>query len=226
MIIYGWSSKSLKQAPLENYECDYCGEKRSVLVIFARYVHIFWIPLFPFKKSAIIVCTTCKKEIEDKSIDLGSGITVGQLKSKVPMPIYLFTGLAFILVAIGFFTYTINTESKQKDNFIASPRIGDVYLIKSEQDTSKYNHFLIKVREIHGDSLWISQNSYRYNGYITKLDPNDGFFNMMYSVHKSIVKELDKKGELQKIFRDYTESTGFNREIDFQTDSLGVEESH
>jgi hypothetical protein len=221
MIVYGWNAKNIKQAPLETYECPQCQQKQSVLVIFAKYVHIFWIPVFPYKKSAVIVCNHCKKETEETAITLGPGVSVAQLKGAVPIPKYLFSGLALLLAAISYIVYLGWSEGKQEQAYLAAPEVGDVYLVKSTEETSQYNHLLFKIREIHGDSLYISYNSFGYNGMITQLDPKDGFYDIMYSVHKDFLKKFDASGELKKIFRDYSESAGFDREVEFQLDSLG-----
>ena len=220
MIIYGWNAKNIKQAPLENYECPQCQQKQSVLVIFAKYVHIFWIPVFPFKKSAVIVCNNCKKETEEKAISLGAGVSVAQLKSAVPIPKYLFSGLALLLVGISLLVYQGMEEDKQEQAYLAAPEVGDVYLVKSTEETSEYNHLLFKIREVHGDSLYISYSSFGYTGIISHLDPKDGFYDIMYAVHKDYLKKFDETGELKKVFRGYTESTGFNREVKFIPDSL------
>lgn len=223
MIVYGWNAKNIKQAPLENYECPQCQQKQSVLVIFAKYVHIFWIPVFPYKKTAVIVCNNCRKETEEKAIALGSGVSVGQLKNAVPIPKYLFSGLALIIAAISYIVYLGMEEGKQEQAYLAAPEIDDVYLIKSTEETSQYNHFLFKIREIQGDSLYISYSSFGYTGMITQLDPKDGFYDIMYSVHKDFLKKFDETGELKKIFRGYSASSGFDREVPFLPDSLGVE---
>lgn len=223
MIIYGWSTKTIKQAPLADHECPKCNQKQSVLVIVAKYAHIFWIPVFPFGKSASIVCTICKHQTEEKAISLGPNVSIKQLKSTVPIPKYLFIGLGLIIATIGYFIYDGVQEDKRKASYVQEPQIGDVYLIKDKEEPSQYNHYLMKVRNIDGDSLWVSYSSYSYNGVISQLDPNDGFYDIMYPIHKNGIKEIHDAGDLIKVMRDYSSSAGFDREIPFvQPDSLEV----
>ncbi len=221
MIVYGWNAKNIKQAPLENYECPNCQQKQSVIVIFAKYVHLFWIPVFPFKKTAVIVCTNCKYETEEKNILMGTKGAIQQLKSAVPIPKYLFSGLALILIAVAYFTYEGRQNREREKAYLSDPKAGDIYFLRREKDTSQYNHFIMKVRKVEGDSLWLSYSSFVYNGIVTKLDPRDGFYDIMFSMHKDDLQEFRTSGELKKVMRGYSASDGFDQEVEFhESDSI------
>ena len=222
MIVYGWNSRNLKQAPLQNYQCPNCQQSESHIVILAKYVHIFWIPVFPYKKSAIVFCTQCKHETHDENaIMLGSESAVKKLKATVPLPFYLFSGLALILLAIGYFTYAGTKDDKREQSYVEDPRKGDVYLIKNSEEPTTYNHYLLKVRDVVGDSLWVSSSTYNYNGIISQLDPEDGFYDIMYPIHKRVIEDFRKSSELKKVMRDYPASSGFNRDIEYhEADTL------
>jgi hypothetical protein len=222
MVIYGWNAKNIKQAPLENYECPHCQQKQSVMVIFAKYVHLFWIPVFPYQKTAVVVCTHCKHETEEKNITLGTKEAIQQLKAAVPIPKYLFAGLVLIVIGIGYAIYHGAQTREQEQAYLNNPQTGDIYIIKSKEEKGPFNHFLMKVRKVEGDSIWVSYSSFGYNGMITKLDPKDGFYNVMYAMHKDGMKEYSKSGELQKVLRDYSSADGFDQEVEFhEPDSVG-----
>ena len=224
MIVYGWNAKIIKQALLDNYECPSCQQKQSILVIAAKYVHIFWIPVFPFKKTALIICNHCKSETDEKAITLGTNETIKLLKAAVPIPKYLFSGLLLIIIGIGSLAYSEINESQQEQAYLSDPQVGDVYLIKDSEEPSVYNHYLMKIRDIAGDTLWVSYSSYGYNGIVSQLDPEDGFYNLMYSIHKNDINEFSESGALKKVIRDYLPSTGFDREIEYQLpDSLDIQ---
>lgn len=222
MIVYGWSAKNIKQAPLENYVCPNCQQKQSVIVIFAKYVHLFWIPVFPYKKTAVIVCTNCKYETEEKNILMGTQGAIQHLKSAVPIPKYLFSGLALILIAVAYFTYEGIQNGEKEKAYLNDPKAGDIYFLRREKETSQYNYFIMKVRKVEGDSLWLSYSSFVYNGIVTKLDPRDGFYDIMLSMHKDRLQEFRTSGELKKVMREYSASDGFNQEVEFhESDSTG-----
>lgn len=199
---------------MPDYECPHCQQKQSQLVIAAHYVHIFWIPVFPFKKTASIVCASCHYQQEEKAITAGTNVSVKQLKAAVPIPKILFVGLVLIVSGIGYLIYQNSENAKRTSSYIQSPRAGDVYMMKSKADTATYNHYLMKVREVSGDSLIVSFSSYYYNGRVTELDPKDGFYNVTYSIHKKSIGNFQETGELLEVMRDYSSSSGFDREVD------------
>lgn len=216
MIIYGWSAKNIRQAPLDHYDCPLCGHKQADLVVFVRYVHLFWIPVLPFGKSVVIICRQCRHETDEKSIAQTTGVEAKQLKASVPTPKYLFSGLGLIGLAISFIIYTGIESSRQLDAYIATPQVGDVYAIKSEEEESEFKYYFVKVRSIQGDSLWVSGSAYSYNQVVSRLEPGDGFYkNVSYSVHKASLLEIRKSGLLKKVIRYYTALDGFGRDIEY-----------
>ncbi|MEQ8812097.1 MAG: hypothetical protein RIE59_23720 [Imperialibacter sp.] len=195
-----------------------------MLAIFSKYVHIFWIPFFPYKKSASIVCTHCNLTTEEKELPADKKSIVSQLKSTVSIPKYHFTGLAIIVVAVAYFSFMDWQNEQQQQAYLESPLAGDVYILKDSEEVSQYNHYLMKVAEITNDSLWVSVSSFSYDGVIDALDVADGFYDIVFPVHKNDLNSGVGFGEIRKVFRDYSSSTGFDRVIEYvEPDSLGVE---
>jgi hypothetical protein len=216
MIIYGRNTKNIKQAPLENHECPNCKERNSHVAVFAHYGHIFWIPLFPYKKTIQIYCSHCQLATEESAMQAEMKEKMKQLKSSVGIPKYLFSGLVIIALAISYFAYSGHQQGNLEAEYIANPQVGDVYIIKTLTEKSEYNHYLMKVNSIANDSLIVSFSSYSYNGLVDKLDPADGFYNVTYVIHKDEIKNFDLSGELKKVMREYSSSAGFDRIIEFK----------
>lgn len=175
----------------------------------------FWVPLFAYKKSATIVCTHCRNAVEEKYLGKESKDALKLYKSAAKQPWYLFSGLILIGLFIGYLIVNDQVETSHRKALIGAPREGDVYLVKNTAEPSKYNHDFLKVRAIVGDSLWISPSSYSYRGIVTKLEPEDGFYSVMYAIHKSYLQELEEAGELKNVFRDYGTEAGFYRELQY-----------
>lgn len=222
MIIYGTNSKLLKQAPLENQVCDSCNQQQSELLIYSSYAHIFWIPLFPYKKRAILHCLHCQKATEEKQMSSDKKDIITALKSSVPTPKYLFSGLVVIALLVGYLTYAGGVKQKETADFFENPNIGDVYTLKDETEPTEYKYYLWKVVDVTEDSLFVSYSSFSYNGKVKNLDPEDGFFDVYYGLDRELVREMKTKKEIVDIVRDYSESTGFNRTIHYQLDSMSM----
>lgn len=216
MIIFGTNSKNLKQAPLEAYECPNCKTKNSVLAIIADYFHLFWIPVFPYKKTTYIVCQQCEFSQTESKLPPELKAKVKSLKSAVSLPKYMFSGSVLLVIAAAFIFYSVSEESKKELAYIANPQIGDVYVLKDFEEKTTYNHYLLKVIEIVDDSLHVTFNSYSYDGVVDRLDPKDGFYDVSYSMHKTELSDFKNSGKLKKVIRDYKPYAGFDKELEYQ----------
>ncbi|MDW3192440.1 MAG: hypothetical protein R8G66_08745 [Cytophagales bacterium] len=217
MIIYGWNTSNLKQAQLgESYECPDCHHRNSVLAVFASYVHIFWIPLFPYKKRAQIICMNCDRADEDKYMESEIKQKVRQLKKSVKTPWWMFSGAGIVIILITFSVVSGFLDGQEQAAMASSPEIGDVYVIHDQEETSEYNHYLMKVVSVAEDSLYVTVTSYSYNGVVDRLDPKDGFYNLSFGLHKDEIVRQDKSGELKQIYRGYSSIAGFDREVAYE----------
>lgn len=214
MIIYGWNTSNLKQAQLgDSYECPDCRHRDSVLAIFASYVHIFWIPLFPYKKRAQIICMNCDRAEEDKYMESDMKQKVRQLKKSVKTPWWMFSGVGIVLILFTFSFVSAFLDGQEQTSLASSPEVGDVYVIHDREETSEYNHYLMKVLSVAEDSLFVTVTSYSYNGVVDQLDPKDGFYDISFGIHKNEIIRQDETGELKRIYRDYSSIAGFDREV-------------
>lgn len=63
LIFYGKRKGLIGSYEAFMYECPYCEENNTTtLYVYSWYYHIFWIPLFPFDKEAMALCTECKSK--------------------------------------------------------------------------------------------------------------------------------------------------------------------
>jgi hypothetical protein len=219
MIVYGTNSKLLKQAPLENQDCSHCHEKDMQLLIYSSYVHIFWIPFFPYKKKAVLHCTHCQQVTEEKDISEEKKTLFKALKSSVSTPKYLFSGLAVLAILIVWLNYKSRESERNELDYLKDPKIGDVYKLVDETELTEYKYYLWKVVDVKPDSLYVSASSFTYNGVPDELEPEDGFYDIYYSINKDLISEMYDKKEVKEIIREYDESTGFNRLIPYLLDS-------
>lgn len=215
MIVVGWKSKTLRQAHLETYQCPNCEAKNSVIAIIADYFLLFWIPTFPYKKTAHIICLACNLAQPDTKLSSALKAKIKEVKASVKFPNYMFSGLLVVAAAIAFIYYidTLNTE--MEEGFIANPMIGDVYVLQDLEKRTSYNIYLLKVVDIVDDSLHVAFNSYSYHGVVRKLDSDDGFYDVWYAMHINELTYFAQTGKLKKVFRYYQPDTGFDRTLEY-----------
>jgi hypothetical protein len=67
MILFGIGSSNIGIFKIPDTTCDYCKQENTqLIIIFGNYFRIFWTPLFPTGRDAIVECTHCKYTIEKK----------------------------------------------------------------------------------------------------------------------------------------------------------------
>ena len=224
MIIYGWNSKLLKHAPLQNVPCESCKEETTQIGIQSHYVHIFWIPIFPYSKKASIVCTGCQHVTREKEMAPEFKAKVKTLKAAVPFPKYHFAGLGIIAALAIFFSFQSYDNDQKQQNYLQSPLSGDVYILKDDKEPSEYKFYLLKLLETETDSVFITYNSFGYTAIPKKLDPKDGFYNYTVKIAKSELTAMNESGALKKIERGYSTDKGFDRVVEY-VEEAPVEES-
>lgn len=215
MIIYGWRSKTLKQAPLKNIECENCKECASNLSVTSHYVHIFWIPIFPYAKKVAISCHQCGQVTKEKQMPPDFKAKIKDIKAASPTPKYLFSGLGILAIGVLFIvSLGYNTSQKQQD-YLNSPLEGDIYVMKDNEEASAYRYYLMKINGTEQDSLFVTYNAYSYNGIPEQLEPEDGFYDFSIKIAKSDLVEMNEKGEITKVIRDYGDQEGYNRIVEY-----------
>lgn len=215
MIVYGWNSKVLKESPFPGQKCISCGAEDTHVVVTGSYAHIFWIPLFPYKKSLTIVCGNCGLDSKPKQVSPEVTQFAKKLKSTVRFPLYMFAGSGIVALLIGIFAVIGFIDNQKIEGYLNEPHVNDIYYLYNEEETSEYKFYLWKVIDVKGDSIDVSPNTFHYNYHPTRLEPEDGFFNYYYTVHKSRIKTLFDEDMLRKVMRGFESGAGFEREIEF-----------
>lgn len=215
MIIYGWNTKTLKQSPFEGQECVSCQSKTTHIVVSASYAHIFWIPIFPYKKTLQIVCTSCGYAAKAREVsDEVSGVAK-TLKKSVRIPFYLYSGLILLFIGIAAIAYSGNATQDRYKEYIENPQADDIYTLYNKEEPTEYKYSLWKVVAVNGDSVNISPNAFQYNRHPEKLDEEDGFYDVYFTYHKAQVLSLFDSKEIKKVQRGIGFGTGYNREIPY-----------
>jgi len=226
MVIYGWSTKALDSAPLNENACTNCESTNTHMSMYAHYFHVFWIPIFPFKKKVTIQCGDCGHEVKQKNMDDQYKNVAVEMKKRKPFPKYMFSGLAIIFILIGVVMFWSDMNASKEREYLTNPMAGDVYVLKDDNEPTEFKFYLWKVRTVTADSVFVSQNSLGYNMMISSFLEGDGFYDLEFGFGKDTLLVLKDNNELRDVMRDYTDLSGFNKELSFMEllmDSLGTD---
>ncbi len=159
MIFFGTRSSSTKKDESKRYNCTHCSSTNTVKVAKNfSYLHIFWIPVFPYSSKIITECSHCKNVRFQKEIDK---TTVRNIKStlNVKIPFQYYTGL--ILIGL-FFTVLFSSVAfsiSQTNKGISTPEVGDIYKMKYTDDGVK-QYTIYRIRNVENDSITFEMSDY------------------------------------------------------------------
>ena len=66
MLIFGSRAVNLITLQSNNGICPSCGTVGSTVIgVYSKHVHIFWVPIFPIGKEGVSQCQHCKYTVND-----------------------------------------------------------------------------------------------------------------------------------------------------------------
>ena len=220
MLIYGWNTKIIKEGEAPNMQCNACDHEGQLVGISASYAHLFWIPFFPYKKSAVVVCPNCGQTTEAQHLPEELKRPINELKKSVSFPKYMFIGLALLIGLIGYGTFASMQSDNAKVEAIADPTIGDVYNTIDLNETSEYKYSYLKVTNLKGDSVEVIPTVTAYNMKSDELLEDDYFIRLPSMMHKDELMKMYEAGEIVELYRVYDASSGFTRESEMTEELL------
>lgn len=160
MLIYGNRATKTGHQSLFGVKCPNCQTRDSLeMYSFSRYVHLFWIPLFPYKKEAVTQCNHCKQVLHKKEFSSELQSKFEEMKGSIKTPYWQFAGLLLIGVLVAVGINDAAEDNKKDKDYLTSPKTGDIYQIRTEDG----NYTLYKVAEVKNDSVYVMVNQYQTN---------------------------------------------------------------
>jgi hypothetical protein len=203
MIVYGHRATKTGHQSLFGVKCGHCEAKDSLeMYTFSRYAHIFWIPLFPYKKEAVTQCNHCKEILSKKEFSSDLLAKYEEMKLNIKTPYWQFIGLAAIALLVTLGIYTGIQDDKRDKAFLNAPKPGDIYEIK----TKGGQYTLFKVAEVKKDSVYVMFNQFETNkksGLSSKeFIQEDSYVQDEYMpFSKSDLLKMKESGEIQGVKR-------------------------
>jgi hypothetical protein len=205
LVIHGRRTTRIKTYSDHQHCCTSCKNFDLKVAVFAQYRHIYFIPIFTVAgKTALITCNHCKTTFRSESLE-------DYYKEKTRYPFYLYTAtILFTALVVALVIGNVNTQ-KEKAEWVAHPKVGDVYLIRKDDDKGT-GYFFLRISEIKGEMVYLYHNNLIYNKYISRFNDNDYFVrNDELTYSKSELREMLDKAEINSVDRDYGTYEGFDR---------------
>ncbi len=152
MIFFGTRKKEVKSGRISNVVCGYCDENVSMnYVVETSYFHLYWIPIFPYKKRTYIDCPECDTLFESKHFSEPVKNKLQRENDLKPArnPIWMFSGLLILAVIIPLAFFQSSRADSKKGDYKDNPKVGDVYFLNSLP--SKYT--TMKIAAVEKDSV-------------------------------------------------------------------------
>jgi phage terminase large subunit GpA-like protein len=71
------------------------------IMVESHYYHVYWVPIMPYDKTALIICQNCGLKRNRMEISERWFSNYREIKSKFRHPWYAYSGIAIILFIIG-----------------------------------------------------------------------------------------------------------------------------
>lgn len=197
MIVYGRKSRLLK-AEFVHEKCPNCKTPFSVQMnVYQKYAHIFWIPFFPIGKTGISVCSNCRQVLKLNDMPELLRTDYDNLESTTKTPLWAFSGLGLIAVIAIAITINTNNDNKQRNQYVLSPKKGDIIEVKTDTVYGLY-----KLMDISKDSVLFVTSKYETNDEsdVTNIT-SKGFDTITYVMPRSKLVELNNSDKIIQIDR-------------------------
>ncbi len=201
MIFYGTRASRLKDGKISRVTCPNCSNETSMTYsVFGKYAHIYWIPLFPYKKITILECDHCKKtfEINQFAGEIGNKLQIEKERNPAKFKIWHFSGLLIIAGIIGLALYFGKQNEKEEKSYLENPQVGDKY----EYESSKGFYSIMKISKVTNDSIYFLLNEMETNkkSGINDIDKSSNY-NETDGYTKSEISNYYKEGKIYEINR-------------------------
>lgn len=156
MIIIGIGKKHLLTQPLDD-KCPKCDSSNSLTMeVSVDVFFIFIIPFCALAKRIFVKCSNC--DFNSNLYFLGQSFKdkYKQLKPSIQTPKHFYIGSILALLLIVFFTFRIIEKDKRTEEYIYTPKVGDIYEVKTE-----YNWYsLLTIVNVIDDSVFVCFHKY------------------------------------------------------------------
>ena len=163
MILWSTNETKLKSGKIGQDTCPICEDRTNFQYeISGTYLHIFWVPTIPLRKTKLLECDTCGEYLFLKEFPKHFR---EKFKTEVSSryPIWYYSGLVLSVLLIYVLSVLFTDRAALDQSHIDAPKVGDVYTIevdvpKEAHDYSRH-YTVMKVIKVTEDSVSVMLNS-------------------------------------------------------------------
>lgn len=201
IILYGWESDRIKCERIENAKCPHCQSQGSFIgYLNGRYFHIFYLPIFPYKKTTEFKCQNCGDTYEGKSLARLFPDEYFKFRRNAGFPLFHFAGIFLVAGITIWIIISQKMDSKREIKYLQNPKIGDVYVYETPNEA--YSTF--KIVGFNSDTLIFLQNEYeiKNSSQVREINKETYYSTEKYLIVKDTLTALYKEGKIKNILRD------------------------
>jgi hypothetical protein len=202
MIIYGTNGTHVRSETLPGYSCPNCTTPDTLrMQVFSRYIHVYWVPIFPYSTPLVTDCGHCQTAWEQKELPAELREPAQLLKKTTRRPYWQWAGLLLICT---FFAWAVamGARDDQADKaLLEAPRAGDIYTIRSQDN--KDNYSLLKVVSAKGTAVELVANEYEVDDAspLDELNAPAKYSKESFSLTRFDLQIMREKGEITEVDR-------------------------
>lgn len=204
MIVYGTNAKDLGTRKLQGAKSPNCESSDIYATAVVKYVHIFWIPIFPYSKKYFTTCEGTGQVLEEKEMPQQLKDKLNLEKHHFKTPFYLFSGLIIIALLIGYGIYASSQHDKEVKESVSNLQPKEVIMFK---EGSGYS--FAKVEAHSNDTIYVKYSNYTLSGhepskseFIEESAKGGDFFNDDIYYHtQQQIDSLYTNGDIIEIFK-------------------------
>ena len=201
MVFFGTKEKEIKRGRLSNVFCNECNENVSMTyIVESKYFHLYWVPIFPFKKNTLLGCNECETVFEQKQFSENIKNKLQRENELKPArsPIWMFSGIIIVAFLLPLAFFQSAKADVKKADFVNNPKVGDIYFLSLPSHYST-----MKIAAIEKDTIRFIANDTSVTKFQKVFFINDDkyYTDKIKSYSKSQVRDLLEKDSIYTIDR-------------------------
>lgn len=208
-FFYGIRQSHLRTVPTPGHACPSCANTESLsLSFFGRYAHLFFVPLFGFSRTAVVVCEHCQFAGKGRDIPESLRPVAAQLKKGIGRPWWHFIGLLLVGLLALFIAFSLATSKPKAERdqeelgWLRQPKINDVIMVNIDSVSSDVG--MLRVNKVLPDSVYVSPSKVAestFKAYQHSSKPAY-YQDISYPVAISELEQMHKDGRIHTVRRE------------------------